>query len=1449
MNAVVARHEALRTTFRVIDQEPVQIVSPSLNLQVDVVDLRRLMPSERRSRTVEIATEEARRPFDLEKGPLIRCTVLKRGLLDNVILLTMHHIVSDGWSMGILAKELTMLYQSIRIGGTGDLPPLPIQYPDFAVWQRERMSGGVLQGELSYWVKQLADISVLNLPTERPRPPVLSYSGGVYPIVLTPELSARVRSAALRCNATPFMVMLAAFGAVMERYSGQHDLVIGTPVANRTRPELEGLIGFFVNSLVLRIDMSGDPSFLELLSRVRSMALDAFAHQDLPFEKLVEQLQLPRDLSRNPLFQVTFQLVNTPTLSHVTGHLQDRDIEVQRGAAIFDIAVTLLDDLSTFRGIFEYSTDLFDLATIERMARHFQQMLRGALQDPQMPLSKLPLLTSDERLEQITAACGAPHENQMRLPLVHQIIAAQADKTPDAVAVQIDEAVLTYADLRSRVCSLAQHLGNLGVGLETCVGVCMERSLDSVVALLAILEAGAVYVPLDPSYPKVRIRFMLRDADAALILTHSRFAAPGGVLEDCPVRLVVLDREAFIAAPERSRVVSLSDQSLAYVIYTSGSTGQPKGVGIPHKALANHMHWMIATFGFGAGDRILQRTPASFDASVWEYLAPLMVGGRLVLLSSSDQRDPQAIVQTIARCDVTVAQFVPALLRMLLDEPEFFMCSRLRFIFVGGEELPEDLRAQVLGSLDVALVNLYGPTESTIDATFYVCNATAQPFGVPIGRPIANIRTYVLDQNLEPVPVGVPGDLYIGGDGLARGYIGRRGQTAERFIPDPLADESGARMYHTGDRARRLADGNLLFLGRSDHQVKIRGYRIELGEVESAIREVAGVQDCAAITDPEHDSGRLRAFVVPSIATDRDNRAVDTAALAQQHMDNWEQLYARLYSGEALVTDIEFNTVGWSDSYTGAPLSSPEMAEWRDTTVQRIQRLAPSSVLEIGCGAGLLLSKLAPECTRYVGTDFAPSVLEAIKEQMEDRVNTGQLTLLARRADDFRGIESESYNAVVLNSVVQYFPSMDYLVEVLRGAVAATAPAGHIFIGDIRSLPLLAAFHASVVASAAPADASASMLLRRIRYRLANDPELVIDPEFFLSFAAETPRVTGVEIWLKRSNFFNELTRFRYDVILHVGGQPMPSSDRILDWQTERFTPEQLTELILRHRPESLVVTAMPNKRVADDMALLSLLNEAPPEAKLSDLRAAAVQAGQGAFEPSVVWQIAERCGYEARLRFSSSPRSNCFDALLWLPSTTPVHEALPTPASDARTAWHMFGNNPLRVAESRSLIPRLRETLSSSLPEYMVPAAFVLLDELPLLPNGKLDRSGLSQYFESRSMTTGRYVAPRSSLEQAMAEIWAETLNLERVGAQDNFFTDLGGHSLLATQLISRIRQALQVDVPLKQVFATPTVESFAASLLNDASVDQHKLSQIAEMISTVNRMSDADLDRAFAD
>jgi amino acid adenylation domain-containing protein len=882
LNALAERHESLRTVFRATDGEPVQMIRPRLDLKVRVTDLRPFSSDEREARTLDLAAHEAQLPFDLEHGPLIRCGLLVRGAADYVLLLTMHHIVSDGWSMGILANELTAFYQAALSGFAPRLPQLPVQYADFTIWQREQLQGGRLDKLVAYWREQLSELPVVDLPSDRPRPPALTYRGAFHRVMVPASIAESVRRFAMEHHATPFMALLAAFAALLHRYCGCDDVAIGTPVANRNRAEVEGLIGFFVNSLVLRISAAGDLSFAELVEHTKQVCIGAYAHQDLPFEKVVEEVRPPRNPARNPLFQITFQLIDLPTLQKTPVAAAASAAQMRHGTAIFDLAVTLMESAGGYEGVFEYSTDLFDVRTMERLDVHFQRLAAAGIANPHAPLSTLPLLDANERAEELRRSRGARAD--VRPPLVHHRIADQTSLTPDAVAVQSGEERLTYGELLARARRLAHHLRAAGVSRGTATGILLERSVALPVAILAVLESGGAYVPLDPSYPAERLRFMLDDSAAPVVVTDAAHAAHASELANGrAVTVICLDDIALASSqPDGPCDVALAAEDLAYILYTSGSTGRPKGVAVPHGALANHMQWMLERFPFTAADRVLQRTPYAFDASVWELFAPLMSGARLVMLPPDAHRDPEMTVAELARNEITIVQVVPALLRMLLEEPELYACSSLRRIFCGGEALSDALRDQAVSALGADLVNLYGPTEATIDATDYVCGKDAEPFGVPIGLPIFNTCAYVLDQHFALVPRGVEGELCLGGSSLARGYFSRPSLTAERFVPDPFSEVGGERMYRTGDRVRRLADGNLLFTGRRDEQLKVRGFRIEPGEIESVVCRLPGVKSCVVTVD----SATLTAFVVcaGSDAPEMSRVRASVAAQLPEHM-------------------------------------------------------------------------------------------------------------------------------------------------------------------------------------------------------------------------------------------------------------------------------------------------------------------------------------------------------------------------------------------------------------------------------------------------------------------------------------------------------------------------------------------------------------------------------------
>ncbi|MDQ1592737.1 MAG: hypothetical protein QOG71_3364 [Pyrinomonadaceae bacterium] len=846
-NEVVRRHEILRTSFALVDGQPAQEIGDAHASALPVLDLSALDAGEREREVRRRAAAEAQLPFDLARVPLWRATLLRLADDEHVLLLTMHHIVSDAWSMGILIREVATLYEAYTRDAQSPLAELPIQYADFARWQREWLTGERLEAQLAYWREQLRDSpKLLELPTDRPRPAVQRYHGASVPFTLSRELTEELQGLSRQEGVTLFMTLLAAFKIVLARYSGTADVAVGTPIAGRSRAELEELIGFFVNTLVLRTDLAGNPTFRELLGRVREVTLGAYAHQDVPFERLVEELQPARELSHAPLFQVMFTLQNAPRPSLELPGLTLAQVELDTGTAMFDLSLSVEETPRGLFGVFEYNTDLFDAPTIKRLAGHLQNLLAGVVAAPRRRVSDVPLLTADESRQLLSAWNETREDYPLDTPL-HELIEAQAGRTPDAVALFFEDEQLTYRELNARANQLAHYLRSQGVVPETIVGICMERSLDMVTGLLGIMKAGGAYLPLEPEYPKERLAYMLRDARVHVILTQRKFAES---LPPHAARIVSVetDGDEIARASTRNPASGVTAANLIYIIYTSGSTGEPKGAMLAHRGVTNCLLWMQQRHQLTTEDRVLLKAPLSFDSSVWELFWPLMVGASVVIARAGEQRDSAYLAGLIARRRVTTVHFVPSMFQVFLEEKNLEACDSLRHVVCGGEALPVTSVGRFYERLTGELHNFYGPTETSIGTIDYVCSAKdVDRWIVPIGRPIANTECYLLDERLQPVPVGVPGELYTGGVGLARGYVGRPALTAERFIPAPFGDERGARLYRTGDRARYLADGDIEFLGRADHQVKLRGLRIELGEIESALGKHPAVHDVVVV--------------------------------------------------------------------------------------------------------------------------------------------------------------------------------------------------------------------------------------------------------------------------------------------------------------------------------------------------------------------------------------------------------------------------------------------------------------------------------------------------------------------------------------------------------------------------------------------------------------------------
>ncbi len=861
LNEVVKRHEALRTNFTVINEQPVQVVDPSSQIQLTRLDLGVLSDAEQRAEIQQLISQEVQRPFDLRCDPLIRALLFQLNGEKHVLFINMHHIISDGWSVGVLLHELTVLYQAYSQGQSSPLQELPIQYADFAVWQRQQLQGEILENKLTYWKSQLKGVpSLLQLPTDRPRPSVQTFHGASFPFTLSKTLLQALKPLSQQSGATLFMVLLAAFQVLLWHYTGQDDIVVGTPVANRVLSETEPLIGFFVNTLVLRTNLSGNPTFAELLRRVREIALGAYVHQDLPFEKLVEELRPERDLSYNPLFQVMLVLQNAPTENIELQGIQLSTIEVKGETAQFDMTFDLTEMFEGISGSIEYNTDLFDTTTVARMAIHWQTLLEGVVRNPDRPIGYLPILSEVEQ-QQILLDWNNTAADYPKLSCVHQLFEKQVRHTPEAIAVVFQDKQLTYLQLNERANQLAHYLQELGVGPEILVGLCMERSIDLVIALLAVLKAGGAYVPLDPNYPKERLTFILEDAQISVLLTQEQLILG---LSSCEAIKVSLDAERKVTSQYSSVNLDsgVKPENLAYIIYTSGSTGRPKGVLITHRGICNVAKAQLQTFNVQLGNHILQFSSLNFDASIYEILMALLAGASLHMGTTDVLHPGPALGRFLRDQAITHITLTPSVLKMMTVE-DF---PKLQIIISAGEVCSDDVVTHWVRYH--RFFNAYGPTEATIWVSVIECSIDNS--GSTIGRPISNVQVYVLDTQLQPVPIGVTGELYIAGVGLARGYLNHPELTAERFIPNPFSNEPGGRLYKTGDLVRYLADGNLEFVGRVDHQVKLRGFRIELGEIETLLVRYPGVREAVVIVREDvPDDKRLVAYLLadPALAT------------------------------------------------------------------------------------------------------------------------------------------------------------------------------------------------------------------------------------------------------------------------------------------------------------------------------------------------------------------------------------------------------------------------------------------------------------------------------------------------------------------------------------------------------------------------------------------------------
>ena len=1309
LQRIVDRHESLRTRFTTLVDDPVQVVEAEVSLPLPEVDLSGLPEPFRRQESRRVAAVEAGRAFDLAKVPLLRWRLLRLAPRQNVLVLAMHHIVSDGWSVGILVREAAAHYRSLRGADSPPLAELAVQYGDFVHWQRQWLRSELVEEQLAYWRAKLAEVPVLELPTDRPRPSAQSYRGATRTVALPPVLPGAIGGLSRQNSVTRFMVLLAGLQILLSRHSGQFDLAVGSPVAGRSDRQTEELIGFFANTLVLRHKLRENRTFKELLTEVRELCLEAYAHQDVPFERLVEELQPERDLAHTPLFQTAFAL--QPALPVL--ELQDLDVvqlEVDTGTAKFDLTLQVVESEDDLRGVWEYRTDLFDGSTVERIGRHFGLLLEAAVADPARRFWELPLLTPTEHaqvvLEWNDSATIFPSRGSLG-----ELVALQASRTPEAVALTCETVRLSFRELNTRTNQLANHLCRLGVGPEIPVGVLMERSLEMVVALLGICKAGGAYVPLDPEYPDARLARMVEDFTAGLeapvLLTQQHLrdrllgSPPGG-------HVLALDQEWHSIARSGDQEPSgrVWDDSPAYVIYTSGSTGRPKAVVNTHRAIRNRLDWMQSAYRLTGDDRVVQKTPFSFDVSVWEFFWPLLWGAGLVMARPGGHRESAYLVTLAVRERITTLHFVPSMLQVFLEDPAVGRCSVLQRVVCSGEALPFDLTQRFFKRLDVALHNLYGPTEAAVDVTFHRCERSVQRRVVPIGRPIGNLRIHLLDREMRPVPAGVAGELHIGGVGLARCYLGRGALTAEKFVPDPLAATPGERLYKSGDLVRQLPDGAIDYLGRLDHQVKLRGLRIELGEIETVLVQHPAVRE-AIVLAPAGE--RLVAFCVPD-----EQRAMP--------LRRWLALEEAGEFADSQPVPLPDGTPVLTANPNEARFVWKEIFEER-SYLRHGLRLEPGAcVFDVGANIGMFSLFAAREVGELKLFAFEP--IPAVFDLL--RRNTRLWGLEARLFSC--GLSDESGKAEFT-----YYPH----VSILSGQFADAAAERQAVRSFLRNEPW-----------AEDADLSEELVDELLNERLQGERvacELRTISELIAEEGVERIDLLKVDV-----------EKAELQVLGGIAEEDWPKIQQLV---LEVHDLDGRLAVIARMLAERGFEVSTEQDRLLQGSELYSLY------ARRSDGHPA------------------------APLRHSEPSRQQ-------------------PPA-----AW----------CDPAACIEELRRQAGETLPDYMVPSHIVLLNELPLTPNGKVDRRALSGLEGPRPRVTTEYVAPRSSLEELLAEIWRTLLEVDRVGVNDNFFT-LGGHSLLATSLVSRVRDTLGAMLSPRVVFEQPTIAGLAVAIAEQLLAQSHQ-------------------------
>lgn len=1423
INIFMNRHKMFRCRF-VSSGDEIGQAFDNTPSDIEVIDLSNIPSQEVQKEIDKIKLEKAKKKIDLANGTSFNISVIKVNEEENILLLIMHHIVADGWSIvRIFINELKIIYNALLSGEDYKLPTLEKTYVDFVI-EQQNLIETESESNNKYWIEKFKDANLdPYFEGDKKRKKYTQYLGERRHYKLSKDIVDKIKKVAKKKNVTLFNVLLSAMNLLVYRWTGRSDVILGTTFSNRNNIEFENVFGNFTNNIPLRVKISEEESLSTLFDSVRDDFVESFEHAEYPFERIVEAVKPERQGNRNPMFNISFVMHTYLEKYKNFNFSNEVNIEFTEPVAQIDNETSELDMifelLENEEGLYidcEYDSEIFNNITIDRIIKTYENILKVISENKDYKVNEIEVVSEEDK-QDILNKFNNNDKYYPKEKCLHEIFEEKVKDTPESIAVVCGDKKLTYKELDCYSNYMANTLLNNNIGRGDVVGICTDRSVHMIVAILSILKTGAAYIALDPKYPKDRLNYIVNDSDVKIVVKEK--GIEDDVIEKKDLKFIDIDIDIDCSNDQCKLLKqTVYPDDTAYVLYTSGSTGNPKGALISHYNVVRLFQSTEYYYKFTNEDVWTFFHSYAFDFSVWELWGALLYGGKLVIVPYMISRSPKQFHQLLIDEKVTVLNQTPSAFRQLVNiDIEQDEKLNLRYVIFGGEALKKSILepwVRKYGFDSPKLVNMYGITETTVHVTLGVVENfdDVEDDRIPVGKPLDDLQVYILDENKMLLPIGAVGEMYVGGGGVSKGYLNRPELTKERFVENPYSKNDNKIMYKSGDLARYKENGDLDYIGRIDEQVKVNGFRVELGEIESTIKECSEVKDCIVqLRKVNSDDNRIIAYVIPK--DDDSDKEVD-----EERVSQWQSVFDATYSNKKddEVDDPTLNITGWNSSYTGKPIAKEHMVKWVDYTINSIKKIPHKKVMEIACGTGMILFKIAPETEYYLGSDFSTVAIDYIKEQLKsDAYNMPQVDLLARAADNFEGIQERYFDLVIINSVTQCFPSAEYLVDVLEKAVNSVKDGGHIFVGDSRNFNLLDVFHGSVEFFKAKENEDRLYLQSHLHHAINAESELLISPEFFYVLKKRCPRISDVEIRLKRGREENEMVPFRFDVVLYIEKDSSNDNYDInnYDWYKDEINKEKV-ESLLKEDISNVAIRNIPNKMLVRNVKLLDSIRNGQSSETKKEITKYLDDLNLEGFYAEDFYELGESYGYNVSVMWNGKESGEYFDVVFQNPKSKPLATRLLNQEIVVKDDFKYYANVPHKGEDIDKIVPEIRDYVKERVPYYMVPANFIVMNEFPLTTNGKLDKKALPLPNYEITQVSTEFVEPRNAIEEVLVQIVCDILEFDKVGVRDNFF-ELGGNSILATKFATRIKENLGIEIQLRDIFSFPTIEEIAEKVM----------------------------------